>query len=156
MHNQNEWFPSALNAWDWDTFVVDARALFSRWRALTASEAPWTEMAADDAAGCMRSVISELVNEAHEPCDGSHDWRLLLAAFEHGRFRRLQGCSSAILTREFDALRTGLRAVLGDTLISPSVVADALVVLEPELVAAGEAAMAGWEGMCQRPQGADS
>lgn len=148
MDNRNVWYPSSLDAWDWDAIIANANDVFARWQALLADESPWREMREDDVNGYMRAVISELLNEAREPRDGVRDSRMLTAAAEHGYFRRRQQCAPAVVRREFEALRVAIEASLRDAAPLPELVgavAESMIVLEPEIQAVSAIAACGWD-----------
>jgi hypothetical protein len=92
----------------------------------------------------MRRVVAELVNEARDPNDAPRLARLTQAAFDHGSFRRAQGCEGADVLCEFGILMESLDAALRRAGMPTRMIQDALACVDLELEKAEDAALLGW------------
>jgi hypothetical protein len=92
----------------------------------------------------VRTVVSELLNEARHPRDGMRELRLRAAARAHGEFRRRQRCDCVSLTDELGALRAAIETAMLYAGQSPGLVRDYLVLLDADVEVAREYALRGW------------
>lgn len=135
----------SLDGWDWERIPANVDAVLSRWLKTVRKDAPWHAMAADDAFGYMRRVVSELLNEACHPSDGRHVLRLSSVARAHGLFRRRQRCDWQMVAAELDALLGAFEAAMLDAKQPRSLVRDCLVLLQADVQLVHEFAHIGWD-----------
>ena len=138
-------YQHSLDSWDWEKIPVEVDQVIIRWWAIVGERPPWTSMPADDRFGYMRSVVSELLNEARHPSDGLRERRLRRAAHTHGLFRRRQGCDAAVVAEEMVALGRAIEAAMVEGGHSSCQVHDYLVLLQVDARLASEFAARGWE-----------
>jgi len=125
---------------------ISAKEVVDRWWRMLSLERPWRYMPLDDAHGTMRRVLSELLDEGRDLDADGRRGRMLCAAYDHGEFRREQGCRQESITCEFGILLDALDTSLAKRGMSPSLIRDALSVLDADLELAQQAAVAGWFG----------
>ena len=97
-------------------------------------------MPQDDASGSMRTVVSELLNEAREPYDDRRADRLTNALRDHAAFRRRQALGPRLVADEIDALKAAIASALCESGAAPLLVGDFAIVLGAELDALSPAA----------------
>lgn len=115
-----------------------------RWWQLLASQSPWREMPLDDAFGGIGKLLRELLNEGRDIDHERRQVRMLLAARDHGVFRRSQRCESVVLPHEFDCLLHALYLVTRELGLTRGNLQDTLTVFDSELARAEQAAAQGW------------
>lgn len=132
-----------FGGWD-DGLPVWPDDVLRRWWACLATEPPWRDMPADDAFGCMRRILSELLNEARDIDHESRQSRLQIAARAHGAFRREQLCGLTDLACELEAVVAAINAALCDSGQAESTTRDSVHLLASGLQLAQAAAVEGW------------
>jgi hypothetical protein len=137
-------YQDSLDSWDWEKIPADVDQVVVRWWAMVRGRTPWRTMPTDDGCGYVRTVVSELLNEARHPRDGMRELRLRAAARAHGEFRRRQRCDCTTLTDELAALSAAIEAAMLFGGQSPGLVRDYLVVLDADVEVAREYALKGW------------
>lgn len=134
----------SLDAWDWDAVPVTVDLVLEHWSTALRRRSPWDVMLADDASGYIRPVVSELLNEARHPCDGTRSARLRRHASAHGAFRRRQRLDDRALVCECDLLPGAVESALLAGGLTRRFVGDSIVVLGPDLQLVRDAALLGW------------
>ena len=124
--------------------VVGAEVVVECWWRFLAPLPPWDRMPADDAYGMMRRVIDELLDDGQDVELRARCVRLMLAARDHGLFRRAQQCRLGNLAYEIDAIEDGLLAALGAAWIPGSLARDILRSRALEMRLIRDAAVRGW------------
>ena len=137
-------YQDSLDSWDWERIPADVDQVVIRWWAMVRGRAPWRTMPADDGCGYVRTMVSELLNEARHPGDGMRELRLRAAARAHGELRRRQRCGRTTLMDELAALSTAIEAAMLLGGQPPGLVRDYLVVLDADVEVAREHALSGW------------
>lgn len=128
---------------DDDLPIWPHQVIWSWWQLLR-SQSPWREMPLDDAFGDIGKLLRELLNEGRDIDHERRQVRMLLAARDHGAFRRSQRCELVTLAYEFDCLLHALHRVTSELGLARGILQDALTVLDSELARAEQAAAQGW------------
>jgi hypothetical protein len=127
-----------------DEIAIAADRLLKSWWSMLSVREPWSEMPMDDACGMMRPVLSELLNEGRDCDRRERIRRMILAAREHGAFRRRQRFTPRSLQDEFDSVLNAAETVMSEHGFSAEYITDALVLLERDVSLALDASLAGW------------
>ena len=125
--------------------VVGTPGVVECWWRLLAPLPPWDGMPADDAHGMMRRVVAELLDDEEDLELRDRCIRIMLAAREHGVFRRAQQSQRRNLVYEIDALEDGLLNALRTAGMSASLRHDILHALSLEFRLIREASLRGWD-----------
>jgi hypothetical protein len=126
-HNESHVRP----LWD-EALPVRVDAVVRDWSASLRAHDPWGNMRLDDTTGEVRALATALVNAA---CDDAHQRRrsIVLAACEHGRFRRAQRFPRRLLGVELAALREAVRRDLESSFCSAALIGQTIDGLIPDL-----------------------
>ncbi len=130
-----------------DEIAIAADILLKSWWSILSVHEPWSDVPVDDAYGMMRPVLSELLNEGRDCDRRGRTRRMILAARQHGAFRRGQRFTPRSLQDEFDSVLNAAEAVMSERGLSAEYITDALVLLESDVELALDASLAGW--MCR-------
>ncbi len=115
-----------------------------RWSVILSREAPWSAMPCDDVRGVMRSVVSELMNDARDLDDTTRRQRLAVAAREHGAFRAGQGCSEEQVTEEFEYVLLAIEGALRGVGVNAHAAETAVAALDADFWLSERAALRAW------------
>ena len=140
-------FHSSAPFGGWDNELpISANDVVRRWRQLLSTDRPWRYMPLYDVVGTMRAMLSELLDEGRDLDAAGRRGRMLCAAYDHGAFRRAQGCRREDITCEFGILLDALDSAMARRGMSRNLIRDALSILDADLELAQQAAVAGWLG----------